>query len=1008
MALPIHRTGVRLAVALAVALAAPAAWSLDPHKAVSQFQLQSWSTEQGLPQSTVFAIAQTPEGYLWLGTEEGLARFDGVRFHTFDPTNTPALRQAFVTSLATDRQGSLWIGLLAGGVVRLKDGRFTAYGVEEGLTDDRVRVVYHDREGRLWAGANQGLSLFRDGRFLPYGAAQGLAAVPVRALCQTRDGSLWIGTRGHGLHRWRDGRRTVLTTRDGLPDDVVLDLHEDGQGRLWIGTAGGGLARWEDGRLRRDGRDVLPPRITGITSDRAGNLWLATPAGLFRQREGRFEGQAPREGSPPAAVVSVFEDREGSLWVGTRTEGLRRLVDGRFTAYTTKEGLSKDSAWSVYEDAGGALWIGTDGGGLNRLQGGMVRRYTTREGLASDVVETIWQDRRGALWVGTDKGVTRIEGERLVTLGRRDGLADDVVTSILEDREGSVWIATHGGLHRWRDGRLRAFNTQDGLSSNQLSALHEGRDGSLWIGTLDGGLNRWQDGRVTRYGEAEGLRSRNVNAVHEDADGVLWIATTGGGVSRLRDGRLFTFGTRDGLPSDTVFQILEDGQARLWMSSNKGVFRVARADLAAYAEGTLPRLLVTTYGVADGMPSAECNGGSHPAGWKGRDGRLWFPTTKGVVVVDPDRPDVRGQPLTVVIEEMRVNHEPVAFGGDLPPGSNAIEIQYTGLSLAAPERIRFRYRLEGFDRDWFEAGVRRAAYYTNLPPGAYRFRVAARNHDGDWSEAKAPVAFRIRPRFYQTAWFLVLAGAAALLLAARFHRFRVALLDSRNAVLEERNRIAQEVHDGVAQGIGGIAMQLEVARGCADAADAATHVDRARGLADQTLKELRRSLSALRPVLLDGLSLPEALEQLLEPLQSGTGIKARLEVQGVESELSRDLENQLLRIAQEAVYNSTRHGRPGQIGITLAYHSGRVCLRILDDGLGYEVAAGPPRGGFGLRSMRERVERLGGRLAVRSEPGRGAEVAASFPVRRRAGGALAAAWRAVALSGSALRKGKPT
>ncbi len=980
------------AFALAVAWAAalilpPAAFALDPDRAVTQYVHASWTTEEGLPQNSVSSIAQTGDGYLWVGMNEGLVRFDGVRFELFGPNTTPAMRAKSVSSLVTDGAGGLWLASHGGGVVRAKAGVWTAYGAREGLASDAVGQVYADRQGRLWASTARGLGLLSGGRFRTYTTQDGLSADDAAPLVEDRRGNVWLGSRA-GLNRWRDGKVTVYTTQDGLPHDVVYSAYEDRQGRLWIGTRAG-LAEW------REGRFVAHPisggasghAITCMLGDRDGNLWLGTSGGgLLRYRDGRVDVLGAGEGF--AEITSLYEDREGSLWVGTISDGLHRLSNGKFLVYGTKEGLSNDATYSAYEDAKGAVWIGTYGGGLNRLQAGVVRTYTARDGLRSENVSTVLGDRAGNLWISTQGGLHRLQYGKIRAYTRLDGLAETLTTALLQDRSGRLWVANREGLHRFDGERFHAYTRHDGLPSNFVLALAEGRDGSLWIGTYDGGLSRWKDGRFTTY-TAAGLAAQPIACLYEDDEGTLWIGTFGGGlVRRTEAGRFTAYTTRAGLFDDTVFNLLEDGRNNLWLSSNRGIFRVSKDDLDAFARESLKAVRTVVYGKADGMRSQETNGGGMAV--KHRDGRLWFPTMQGVAIVDPERLDANPLPPPVVVEELRVRDRSLPLQGriELAPGTSNVEIRYTALSLVAPEKVAFRYRLEGLDEDWVEAGTRRIAYYTNLDPGRYRFRVKASNNDGVWNEADARLGFAIRPRFYQTTWFALLCGAGVLMIGWGAHRVRLALVEAKAAVLEERNRIAQEIHDGLTQELGGITMQLEAASEQIEtAADlqaarrSASCVERARNLTNNALEELHRSIWALRPALLEQTDLSEALGRLVEQLDSAAGTELSFTVNGTPAELPRELERSALRIAQEAIFNATRHGRSHHVSVYLSYEPVILRLRVRDDGSGFDpgspaVTRGP---GFGLRGMGERVQKLGGTLSVKSEAGAGTEVTATFP-----------------------------
>jgi ligand-binding sensor domain-containing protein/signal transduction histidine kinase len=787
--------GARRAAALALWLLAPPAAALNPDLAITQYVHRAWiaeGVEGSLPQSSVFAIRQTQDGYLWLATQEGLARFDGVRFKVFDTRTSDQIRHNDTWALLEDLDGALWIGTRGGGLTRLKDGVFVNFGKEHGLAGDAVQALWQAPDGTLWIGTRgDGLGRYKEGVFTTFTTADGLTSNAIDAVLGDRDGTLWIGTDGGGVTLLRDGAFTPLTTRQGLAGDSVQALFEDREGSVWIGTSAG-LNRWRDGKLDvfrvRDG--LSNDNIRALHQDRHGSLWIGTfGGGLNRYARGRFSAFTTRQGLSSDNVGAIHEDREGSLWVGTDTGGLNRLKDSKFITYTTQEGLPNDNARAVLEDPDGAIWIGTFGG-LARYHDGAFRTWTTRDGLSGDAVLSLAPGRDGALWAGTlGGGISRLHQGRVTRYGKGQGLSNDTVLALLEDRDGTLWAGTRsGGLNRLENGRFRAFTTADGLAANDVRYLLEARDGGLWIATLGGGVSRWRDGAFSSITRADGLSSDLVLSLHEEADGTLWIGTFGGGLNRLKDGKFTAYGARDGLPDDVVFQILDDGRDHLWLSSNHGVARLSKRELDDFAEGRATRLNPATYGVTDGMRSAECNGAHQPAGWRARDGRLWFPTIRGVASVDPDRMPVNALPPPVVIEELRVDGREVPLDGDveLPPGRSRVDFQYTALSLLAPRKMHFRYRLEGYEEAWVDAGSERSASYTNLPPGRYRFHVIAGNEDGVWNEQGAALAFRLKPRLWQyRAFWLVYAAALVLAVAAgmRLQRRRVRQLQAREREL---------------------------------------------------------------------------------------------------------------------------------------------------------------------------------------------------------------------------------
>ena len=765
--------------------------SLDPAKAITQYGHDVWQAESGLPQNSVLAIAQTPDGYLWLGTEEGLARFDGVRFTTFDKRNTPALRGNTVSALLADRSGSLWIGTNGGGLTRLKNGRFTTLTTKDGLASNAVLSLYEDREAGLWVGTDGGgLNRLKDGRFATYTVKNGLADNAVFSICEDQNGSLWFATHA-GLSRLQDGRFTSLRRQDGLPDPYVRAVYPDRGGNLWIGTNGGGLAeRLKDGRLVtytvKDG--LSSNAVWCVYEDREGTLWIgAGDGGLDRYRNGRFTAYTTKQGLSSNGIWSIYEDRESSLWIGTTGGGLNRLRDGAFTTYTSQEGLSNDVVLPVYEDREGNLWVGT-AAGINRIRAGHITSYTTKNGLSNDFVFSICQDEKGYLWIGTRHGLSRFAKGKFEVYTAENGLPNDVVTSSYVDRQGALWFGTRGGLTEFKGGKFVTYTIRDGLSSNNVQSIVQDRAGDLWAGTGGAGLIRFSNGKFTVLSTKNGLSNDVVRSLYADDDGNLWVGTHGGGLNRLKNGKFTSYTTQNGLFDDVVFQILDDGLGSLWMSSNKGIFRVSKRQLDAVAQGSARSVDSVAYGPSDGMKSRECNGGFQPAGWKTREGLLCFPTTKGLAVIDPRSLKLDSLPPPVVVEQVVADKRSFGplTGARIPPGDGKLEFQYTALTFLSPEKIRFKYILEGFDRDWTEAGSRRAAYYTNIPPGKYRFRVVASNRDGVWTGTGASFEFCLEPHFHQTLWFQLLSGVLVITLGLGVHRLRVRQLNSREQELSRR------------------------------------------------------------------------------------------------------------------------------------------------------------------------------------------------------------------------------
>ncbi len=772
--------------------------ALDPARAITQYTHNVWQTKDGLPQNTITAVAQTPDGYLWLGSREGLIRFDGTRFTVFDSRTTPEITQDQVLSLLADRRGRLWIGTWGGGLVRFEAGKFTRYSGEDGLPGELISALHEDRLGRLWVGTDGGglaraesgnngnpemgkpqhfiaepsrgalglsiraitddesglwvateaglAHLGSGGELISYGTAQGLSRTSVRSLLRDRSGSLWVGT-DLGLNRYRDGKFTVLTRAHGLSSNVIVSLVEDRHGNIWIGTDGGGVNRWRDGSL------------TSFTS---------------------------KQGLSNDSILAMLEDHEGSLWIGTNLGGLNQLKTGRFTPFGVPEGLSQDYIRAIHEDRQGTLWIGTEGGGLNRVRDGQITTFTTRNGLSNDIVFAIAEDRDGSLWIGTDNGLTRLRNGRFEQFHAEMGMSNDSVLALHQDRAGALWIGTYaGGLNRYENGRFTAFTTKEGLSHDTVNVITEDRDGNLWIGTRGGGLNRYRDGKFTAFTTRDGLSDDLVFALHEDAEGALWIGTYGGGLTRYKGGQFTVVSERQGLFDNVVHRIIADGRGDLWMSSNKGIFRVAKRELDEVADNTRASVTSVSYGLADGLRNVECNGGAN-AGTITQAGIVWFPTIAGAVAIDPANLVVNTVPPPVLVEEVLVDGRQVA--GDpvirIPAAAQTLEVHFTALSLSAPAAVRFRYRLEGLEDEWVQAEGRRTAYYSKLPPGSYRFHVIAANNDGLWNEEGAAITISVAPRLLETIWFRGMVGVFLLLAGPLFYRYRVRRLTAQKVDLE--------------------------------------------------------------------------------------------------------------------------------------------------------------------------------------------------------------------------------
>ncbi len=634
--------------------------ALDPLRELDQYSEEHFTTENGLPQSSVLAMVQTRDGYLWLGTYEGLARFDGLTFTVFDKNNTPEMESNGVKALAEDPQGGLWVGTTAG-LLHYRQGRFVRFRSRAGLPDPFVLCLLADRHGVLWVGTTNGLLRREGSRLRSYTTAQGLSANYITALAEDGAGGVWVGT-GQGLNHLRDGVIQVFDSRRGLPHDDIRALHLDRQGALWVGTSGGGLIRFQDGRFTPLEQRLSSSDIRAVYRDRHGVLWVGTnQEPLNRLQAGRVSVMGQRLAGGLMSARAILEDREGSLWVGTR-DGLIHLKDDKFILYGSRNGLPVDPARAVFEDRDGNIWIGTVGGGLVRHHDGQWQVFSREQGLASDHIWSIAQGHDGSLWVGTYGGglFHLAAGKKPAAFTHVRAVTSPIIRSLLVDSRDRLWIGTNGaGLDCLEKGKITTYTAADGLPGNFIYALGEDRRGRIWVGAYSGGLAVLDRGRFRRLPVAA-VDDQPVWVIHVDGEGDAWVGTDHAGLLRIHGRQVSRFTSRDGLYSDQAFQVLEDKRGRLWMNCNQGIYHVAKKDLDDFAAGKAARIPCVSFGKSEGIKVTESSGPAQPAGCIDRYGRLWFPTIRGVSLFEPDHQRLNRVEPPVVIENAVIN------GRDLP------------------------------------------------------------------------------------------------------------------------------------------------------------------------------------------------------------------------------------------------------------------------------------------------------------------------------------------------------
>jgi signal transduction histidine kinase/ligand-binding sensor domain-containing protein len=971
---------------LALVTVVPAAQALDPQRATSQYALTKWGAGS-LPGTGVHAIVQTSDRYLWLGTNVGLVRFDGARFFVHDTRNTPSYGEGGVTALSTNPDGTLFFGTTAGTIIRMKDGEFT--GIDHSGGTGLATSLLCLNDGRLWFSL-VGRPIYQwDGKGTSQSLNRQISLLGTLAMVQDERGAIWLGTHHNGLVRVEAGKSSTFP----VTTDVVQALRMDRAGTLWIGTPHG-LLRMKGDKVDHltDADGLSNNDVSAILEDSDGNLWVGTSGGgLSRLSGGHWSRFTTAEGLSDDDVRSLVEDHEGNLWVGT-ADGLNCLSDTRFLSYGRTEGLRNHSVSSIASARDGSVWVGTSAGEIARLRAdGRIDFMDLPSGVGRERIVALHESRDGSTWVALDNGrLFRRHGTTVTDLTPPDRARSWKVAVIFEDEEGVLLYVTGVGLARVRAGKVVPIAPTT-AHQGYGHTIHRARNGQLWMGSSDG-LIRVGDNEVKRYSTRQGLPRNRVRWISEDTDGSFWIASSGGLV-HFKDDRFRFITVEQGLPENYLRLVLDDGLGHLWVASMGNLIRLDKRSVLDVLEGRAARVNPITFDNSDGLRTTEAILSNNP-GFRAADGRLWFATSRGASVVDPAQISVNDVAPPVRVERLTADghsHVPaeegtLAFG----PGRGQVTIEYAALSFRAVGRVRFRYRLEGFDDGWVDAGTRRSAYYSNLPPGSYHFVVGASNRDGVWNGRTAGFSFSIQPPFYRTGWFYALAVGVVVALAAAAHRVRINHMRARfAAIIGERTRIARELHDTLAQGLAGTGIQLDTALTMLpDEPDSAReYVQMGRAMVRSTLAEVRRSIWVLRAQTskgADGLgsTLPDSLRQLTEH----SGLESRISVTGEPRELAAEVERNLLRIAHEAVTNALRHSGAENIAIELDFAGDGVHLRVRDDGRGFDPEPWLVRrrgDHFGLMGMSERVRGLGGELRVKSRDGEGTEVGCRLPYECR-------------------------
>ena len=1002
-----------LAVARALAwilLALPSlAYALNSALDISQYGHTAWTIRGGFLRGAISSIAQTPDGYLWLGTDSGLLRFDGVRAVPWQPPPDQSLPSDEIWSLLAARDGALWVGT-AKGVARWKEGRLTVYGE---LTGRIIWRLLEDRQNTVWVGAGSvpsgRLCAIRDRDVRCFGE-DGSLGFGVLALHEDRDGSLWLGV-GDGIWRWSPGPPTFFA----MPGegDQIQEFGEDRDGVLLV-TTRRGIRRFVDGRAESYplSGPGTPLALRRFRRDRDGALWIATGSGLVHVREGKTDTFAQADGLSGDSVLALFEDREGNIWIGT-DGGLDRFRDVVVSAVSEKQGLSSARAVAVRVAGDRSLWLRTRDS-LEQWDNGQVTSFRARvrrptvDGARQIVVQgfptatqgPFFPDDRGRIWMATATTFGYVERDRFIV---RPDVPARQVRTFAQDAAGTVWVADQqaGLISLGPNGSVgQVLWTALGRNDFATTMIADPVRGGLWLGFWDGGIGRFDDGRLHEtYAAADGLGEGRITNLRFSSDGSLWVGTQAG-LSRVHAGAVTTLTRKNGLPCDSLHWVMPDDGGSLWLGTTCGLVRIARDHIDAWVADAKHSISAVVFDAADGATLQS----GFPAGYepfvaKASDGSLWFLGPNGVNTVDPRRLSFNMLPPPVHVERLVADHQPFDVRpGDsrvqLPASTRDLQIDYTGLSLVAPEKVRFRYMLEGYDSEWQDAGNRRQAFYTNLPPRQYRFRVTASNNSGVWNEAGALLEFSVAPAYYQTTWFMALSLATGVALVWGGHHLRLRIVEKhRNEISalnermmkaqeQERIRIAGELHDGVMQEMLAVTMMLgTVKRRIRGDADATATIDKAQQKLVQAGTDLRQLSHDLHPPLLQETGLPKAVSAYCEQFSAASNIPVACDAAEEVRDLSRGAALALFRIVQEALGNAVKHASATQITVRLSRSDAMVLLTVSDDGVGLDPSRFASAGGLGLVMMRERATQLNGRFDFESVPGRGMTIRVVVPFR---------------------------
>lgn len=967
------------------------------------FLVRSWDNQDGLPSAPVRAIARTPDGYLWVGTEKGLARFDGVRFLVLTTNNRPALGDNRISSLCVDATGDLWVGSQRGTLARRHRGMFEPVPINQQLQGNCITGFALQTNGALWLSTQgAGMARWREGKYEFFTASNGLPSNDVSQIVSDRQGILWA-VAGATLVRYGEQEAPKPPP---LGSELVA-LAPGSDGGLWVATTfpqslrnrGGRVFKLKDGRWEAEltpylwPQDTIFARVTSMLEDHGGRLWVGTPgAGLFYWEAGQWQRLAPEGPLAQLDCACLALDGEGTVWAGTTGGQLLQIRRRPVRTLHLPVVAEKNVLLNAFVAHDGSVWVGTDGAGLFRYRDAQFERYAEEQGLPSGHIGVILEDSRTNLWVGTWEGLFRREGERFQPVPGPDALRQ-VVLALCEDREGTMWVGTGGGVVRLGSNEAKVYGRAEGVDHFYIRGITQDRQGRIWLAIMDRGLYELQNNRFARSGEGQWSGQGRIRALHADSAGDLWIATFGSGLVRLRDGHFTQWSSSDGLPSDMLVSVTEDRSNNLWFSSEDGIFGCPKSRFSDYQRGASPRLLFWHLSTAEGLETKKCSGAGQPAVGHSADGRLWFPDWRALAYFDPaDVPNV-WSPWPILLEETVVDGQfQPAPGGvvRVMSSSRSYEVHYTSPNLQAPEHVRFRYRLKGSDGDWIDADQRRVAYYSHLPPGEYEFHAMVGGPAGVWEEARQGMRLVVMPQFWerravQIAGVLGLLGAVAATvwgLERGRSRRRLQAAEAQQAMERERRRIARDLHDDLGGDLTEIMLLGE------SAAQTDTSAETLRTHAKTIAARTRQAAAAMDeivwtvnprndtvPRLADRIA--ELARRLFDALPVQLWVEIMEDIPNLP--LAATARHALFLAAKEAQNNAAKHSGATEVRVSVSCQHRNLVITIEDNGRGFDPAR-QSSGRNGLENMRQRMEGIGGTLYIKTSLGQGTQVRLEFTV----------------------------